>query len=201
MKRCVSRFLFTQILAAALALMLMPGPNVFAQSEKGAAAERKEKEKEEKGKKSKKKRDADGEAAGKKFHVPIPVGHDAEGIKLPYFDESGKLQMSFNIESAKRIDHDRLQMVMVKIETYDDEGNPEMTIDVPRSTLDLNTRIVTSNFPVTIRRSDFEVTGETMQFNPETRGGRLIGRVRMLIYNRGEPSASDAEATPAPDHE
>ena len=118
--------------------------------------------------------------------VPIPIGHGAKGVKLPYFDEKGKLQMDFSIDSAYRIDSDHLQMTMVKMQTYDESGKLEMMIDMPSSILDLTTRIVSSDKPVTIRRSDFELTGDTMQFNTQTKSGKIVGNVRMLIFNSGE---------------
>jgi lipopolysaccharide export system protein LptC len=52
--------------------------------------------------------------------------------------------------------------------------------------LDLNTRVLTSKTNVTIKRSDFEVTGDAMQFDTKTKNGRVEGRVRMLIYNLDE---------------
>jgi lipopolysaccharide assembly outer membrane protein LptD (OstA) len=110
--------------------------------------------------------------------------------------------MYFNIDSAKRVDEDHLEMTMAKVETYNEAGAPEMTIELPVSTLDLNTRILTSTTPVTIRRSDFELTGDTMVFNTVTRRGRLAGNVRMLIFNRDEvakaPAANESSATPEP---
>ncbi|SRR5581483_482502 len=141
-----------------------------------------------KGGKKKKSKGAQTDENAPKFNIPIPVGHSAEGITLPYFDEHGKLQMNFKIESATRSDNDHLQMMQAQVETYDQDGKMEMHIDMPRSVLDLNTKIVTSDIPVTIRRSDFEVTGDTMRFNTETRAGVMIGKVRMLIYNRDEMS-------------
>lgn len=139
-------------------------------------------------KKDKKKKDKSGEADAPKFNIPIPVGHNAEGVTLPYFDEQGKIQMNFKIESAMRADNDHLQMAKAEVETFDADGKSQMKIQMPRSVLDLNTKIITSDSPVTVERADFEVTGERMRFNTETRSGVLIGRVRMLIYNRDEMS-------------
>jgi len=130
---------------------------------------------------------------------PIPVSHSGEGLRVPSF-ENGKLKMYFNIELAKRIDDTHLAMTGAKVETFDDTGAPEMTIDLPASTLDLKTRIVTSGSPVKIRRSDFELTGDSMSFDTQTRYTRIIGGVRMLIFNRselaGETAESPAESAP-----
>lgn len=117
------------------------------------------------------------------LNMPIPVNHGAKGVKLPYFDAKGKLQMDFSIDSAYRVDNDHLQMKMVKMQTYDEDGKPEMLISLTSSVLDLATQIVSSDEPVTIRRSDFELTGDTMQFNTQTKSGKIVGKVRMLIFN------------------
>jgi len=116
------------------------------------------------------------------LNVPIPINHNAEGVRIPYYDEKGKLQMFFSIVEAKRVDEIHLEMKAVNIDTYNPDGSQEMSVEAKSSILDLNTRIVTSNEPATIRRSDFEITGDTMQFNTKTREGNMSGNVRMLIY-------------------
>jgi hypothetical protein len=143
-------------------------------------------------KKKEKKPEPDGPPPPK-FNVPIPLKRDAKGVKLPYFGTNGKLQMHFDIALATRIDNEHLQMKAAKLETYNDDGALEMTIEIPTSILDLNTRVITSDKPVTVRRTDFELTGETMTFNTETRAGRLIGKVRMLIYNRSAMTEQDSQ--------
>jgi lipopolysaccharide export system protein LptC len=125
--------------------------------------------------------------------LPLPVGHEAKGIKLPYFDEQGKLEMNFVIGRAKRLDEKRLQMANVIVEMYDTDGAPEMKIDLPESVLNLDTHVITSKSPVTIERSDFRIKGEGMRFNAETRQGELQGNVRMLIYDRQGANGADDE--------
>ena len=127
------------------------------------------------------------------LNLPIPIGHKAKGVKLPYFDQKGKLQMDFSIDSAYRIDENHLQMKLVKMQTYDENGKVEMMIDLPSSILDLTTRIVTSDEPVTIRRADFEITGDTMQFDTQTKSGKMVGNVRMMIYNLSEMTEKGAQ--------
>ena len=127
------------------------------------------------------------------LNLPIPVLHGAKGVKLPYFDQKGKLQMDFSIDSAYRIDLGHLEMKGVKMQTYDESGKVEMMIDLQRSLLDLTTRIITSDEPVTIRRSDFEITGDTMQFDTQTKSGKMVGQVRMLIFNLSDMTEKGAQ--------
>lgn len=128
-----------------------------------------------------------------KFTVPIPVGHDAEGVRLPSFDRDGKLQMMFSIGIARRVDEDHLNMDHTFLETYTASGTPDISVQLTTSVLDLNTRIVTSNQPATVRRQDFEVTGDRMQFNTKTHDGVFTGNVRMTIYNLKQ-SAGEGDA-------
>ena len=131
-----------------------------------------------------------------RFNIPIPIDHNAKGVDLPFFD-NGKLQMYFVIKKAFRVDLDHLDMTHAYMQTYDDKETPDITIYMTRSLLDLNTRVITSEVPVVIRRSDFEITGQKMVFNTQTHVGRLSGHVQMIIYNR-QSAAGGATPTPSP---
>ena len=74
----------------------------------------------------------------------------------------------------------------LRIETFDDQGKSDVDIEMPVSMLDLKTNIVSSKEPIKIKRTDFEVTGGNMTFNPQTRIGKFVGPVRMLIYNSAD---------------
>ena len=130
----------------------------------------------------------------KKMSFPIPEGHDSKGLRIPYMDGEGKKTMYFVIGVARRTDPDHVEMSDLQIETFDEEGNSEMGIDLPSSTLDLTTRIITTEKQVRIKRDDFELTGETMEFNTETKEGKLGGGVRMLIYNLASEPGEKAAA-------
>ena len=174
---------FVKSLLLLLAFLLAGGPPAWGNSGgKGEAAEA----------------DASASPGPPKFNVPIPVHHNAQGVKLPYYDVRGRLQMYFNIAKAIRVDPDHLEMKNAYMQTYDEKGVPDATVFMTRSTLDLNTRIVTSDIPVTVRRSDFEIVGQKMVFNTQTRTGRMTGHVRMLIYNRQEMARPTPSPSPSP---
>jgi hypothetical protein len=144
------------------------------------------------------KTDADPNAP-KPIEVPMPNGRDAKGLKIPYRDEDGKLKMRFDIGVAKKIDDNTVEMSDLQIQTFDDEGEHEMTIDLPTSTLDLTTSVLTTYQAVSIKRDDFELHGNTMIFNTRTKQGGLGGKVRMLIYDiDNQTSATPTAAAPAP---
>jgi hypothetical protein len=129
------------------------------------------------------KQQGDQEQKVPRFNVPIPVHQKANGVKIPYWDDDGNLKMIFNIEEMMRKDIDHLQMTNAKIETYDDYGKPDMTVLLPLSLLDLNTRVVTSDRPFILRRTDFDLVGETLELDTARREGKITGKVKMIIYN------------------
>jgi len=119
---------------------------------------------------------------GPKYDPGIEVGQDARGLRFPVFDEAGILQMYFMIDVAKRIDVDHMKMSTVQLQTYTDKKEPDMQIDMKNAILDLNTRIVTTDEHVKIRRADFELTGDRAFYNTATGDGKVAGKVRMLIF-------------------
>jgi hypothetical protein len=153
-----------------------------------------------------KKRDLDfsGDAASPtpsasppRFDVPIPIGHDAQGTGIPYWDARGKLQMYIWIEKAVRLDQEHLDMTNAFMQSYDAREWPEANVFMTRSVLDLNTRVVTSDVPATVRRSDFEIVGKKMVFNTQTRVGRMTGHVRMTVYDLQDMSSASPSPSPA----
>ena len=113
--------------------------------------------------------------------VPLPIGQEAKGLVLPDFDLQGHLRAKFEAEIAKRIDTDHLQFKGLKVTTFTEQNTPELQIDMPISTLDLNSRVINSQQRTTVTRSDFNIAGDTMRFDTVERTGTLTGNVKMVI--------------------
>jgi len=146
-----------------------------------------------KSKKSKGSKNSEDPNAPKKMDIPVQPGHPSKGLTVPYFDSSGKRQMNFQIGVASRIDANHIEMTDMQVETLNEEGGHEMQIDLPTSIFDTDTSIITTNKHVTIKRADFDLTGEAMVFNTKTKQGGLGGGVRMLIYNLDDETADAAK--------
>lgn len=127
-----------------------------------------------------------------KLSLPLVKGQTSKGVIFPYNDGSGTKTMNFRIETATPLDDDHIKMSNLTIETLDEAGEKELTIDLPASVLDLQTRVITGSARVTIKRSDFEITGATMQFNTETKQGSIDGDVKMIIYDLRDDAPAGA---------
>ena len=78
----------------------------------------------------------------------------------------------------------------LKMHTYTAEEKPDLEIDMTTSILDLKTRVLSSQERTTVKRADFELTGNSMEFNTSTREGTLVGDVKMIVHGRshfGQP--------------
>jgi hypothetical protein len=117
-------------------------------------------------------------------NIPLPIGHEAKGLVLPDFDSDGHLRGRFEAGTARRIDEGHVGFEHLKITTYTPENQPDLQVDMHTSVLDLKTRILSSQERTTIQRADFNIVGDSVQFDPGTKTGRLIGNVRMVITDR-----------------
>jgi hypothetical protein len=67
-------------------------------------------------------------------------------------------------------------------------------MDLPDAVYNKKTKVISSETRVVIKRSDFEITGNNMAFNIETREGMLGGGVKMIITDLGETSGASKPA-------
>jgi hypothetical protein len=122
-------------------------------------------------------------------NIPLPIGHEAKGLVLPDFDGDGRLRGRFEAGTAHRIDQEHIGFQQLKITTYTPESQPDLQIDMHTSVLDLKTRILSSQERTTIQRSDFNIAGDSVQFDTNSKTGRLIGNVKMVITDKSHLTA------------
>jgi hypothetical protein len=128
-------------------------------------------------------------------NIPLPIGHEAKGLVLPDFDANGHLRGRFEAGTAHRIDQEHIGFQHLKITTYTPENQPDLRVDMNTSVLDLKTRVLSSQERTTIQRADFNIVGDSVQFDTNSRTGRLIGNVKMVITDKShltaKPNASE----------
>ena len=126
-------------------------------------------------------------------NIPLPIGHEAKGLVLPDFDLQGHLRGRFEAESAKRLDEVHIGFHTLKITTYTPENKSDLTIELSESILNMNTRILTSNERTFIKRADFNIAGDSVEFDTNTRIGRMVGHVKMVITNQSQLLGNQSE--------
>jgi hypothetical protein len=162
-----------------IALLASVGP-VFAEKAKG------------KGKPGKKKKNVPSAAASASpgeqslTNIPLPIGHEAKGLVLPDFDMEGHLRGKFIASTARRIDEEHIQFQDLKITTFTPESQVDLQIDMQTSVFDLKTKILSSDERAMVKRADFNIVGDAIQFDTNTRTGRMIGNVKMVITSQSQ---------------
>jgi hypothetical protein len=146
-----------------------------------------------KGKKDKKNLTAAPSASGgpqSLTNIPLPIGHEAKGLILPDFDPEGHLRGKFEAAAAKRLDEYHIGFNSLKITTYTPENKSDMTIELSEAVLNLNTRILSSKERTFIKRADFNVAGDSVEFDTNARISKLVGNVKMEITSQSQMLAN-----------
>lgn len=126
--------------------------------------------------------------------VPIAAGHDAKGLVLPDFDLKGRMRGKLEAGVAKRLDDERVEFKEVKFTTFVPETETtDLEVLMSTSVFNLKTQVLDSAERTTVRRSDFEITGDTMRFEMLTRIGTLAGNVKMVVHGKVRMAGSEGE--------
>jgi hypothetical protein len=111
------------------------------------------------------------------MEIPIPVGEPVSGIKIPQYDEQGKLSMSLLAGRAVKKSDNEVELRGLQVRFLDKEGE-EMLVEIPHALLDLRSRILTADSRTVVTREDFDLAGENAEFDTVSRKGTFKGAVR-----------------------
>lgn len=114
------------------------------------------------------------------LELPVPEGIPVSGIKVPHYDEDGKLLMVLEAAVAKRTNPETIEMEGLKLEALDEEGKKTF-IEMPFSTFDLGSKVLRGDQSALIRREDLRVTADSLEFDTNTRFGKLRGNIKMVV--------------------
>jgi hypothetical protein len=126
--------------------------------------------------------------------VPITEGHDARGLVLPEFGPDGKLRGKLLAGVTRRLDNENIEFEGVKFTTFLPETEkPNLQISVDKAVFNLKTQVLTSNVRSTVKRDDFEVSGDTMRFEMLTRQSTIEGNVKMIVRGKARTPGEESE--------
>ena len=126
--------------------------------------------------------DTQAPAIQQKIDLPVPVGEPVKGIKIPQYDEKGKMTLCLTADTAKKLDEHQVELGKLKVQ-FAEKEDQEIIVEIPHSILDLETKILTADTETTIHRPDFEIVGESAVFDTLTRQGTFKGHVHASFLN------------------
>lgn len=126
--------------------------------------------------------------------VPIATGHDAKGLVLPDFDVLGRIRGKLQAGVTKRLDEENIEFEGVKFTTFmPDTQTPDLEVEMKTSVFNLRTQVLTSKERTVVKRSDFDIAGDTMKFEMVTRQGTLAGNVKMVVHGKAKTARNEPE--------
>src|SRR5205823_6239663 len=79
---------------------------------------------------------ADANGQGRRIELPVPLGHDVKGMRLPIRNDQGKVEMLLDMEYARRLDEKNIEMHTVTIHTDSQQTlKPDAKIELESSTM------------------------------------------------------------------
>lgn len=113
----------------------------------------------------------------------IPLGQPVKGLKIPYYGEDGTtLQMTVEADVARRVDDVNIELENLKIDAVGDDEK-KFLVEMPQSVFNIESRMLTGENGVLIKRDDFEIRGKAAEFDIKSRFGKVLGNVHMIIYS------------------
>ena len=123
----------------------------------------------------------------RRIDLPVPIGHEVKGLRVPLRTSEGKMDLQFDMESATRLDDQNVEMHTASIQTFDQQSSkPDVKINLKKSVMNMETNVITSQDPILVTRSDFQLTADGMEFNSKTHQGKVFRNIRLVIYDRNE---------------
>jgi hypothetical protein len=125
-------------------------------------------------------------AEGSLTTIPLPIGHEARGLVLPDFDPEGHLRGRFVAGSARRLDEEEVAFTDLKITTFNEDNQADLQVDLTTAIFNLKTKILSSKKKGTIQRADFNIVGDSLDFDTDKRTSHVVGNVKMIIKSNSK---------------
>jgi hypothetical protein len=133
----------------------------------------------------------------------MPLGKPNLRVKIPQFKD-GVLECLMRAGEMTRVSDDDINIKQMDIE-FVGEDDAEMKIELEEATYSLKDKLISSRNRAIVRRSDFTLIGDSLDFDTENRHGRMTGKVRMVIHNsanlvKGDESGDNGNSGRQPKH-
>ncbi len=119
----------------------------------------------------------------------LPIGEKSIGVVLPDYDLQGNLISILKAHSAKRISETEIFLDAMTLSVSQDPPRSNLLVELPAARYDVSTSMLFGLRDVRVSRDDFLLTGDSLEFDTQTRCGVLRGNIRMVLQKQHPPSA------------
>ena len=119
----------------------------------------------------------------------IPEGRKNLKVRIPGFDSTGRTSSLVTAATMTRVNPHELFSEVMRIDLYSKEPKDNVRIDLKTGTYHMDNKMLTSNDRSKVSRSDFQIEGDSMEFDTVNSQGRMTGNVQMIIHDSSSFSA------------
>ncbi|MDB6117876.1 MAG: hypothetical protein JWO08_1657 [Verrucomicrobiaceae bacterium] len=124
----------------------------------------------------------------------IPEGRRNLKVHYPGF-ENGRPSSLIAAAAMTRVNPQEMFAEKLRIDLFGKEAKDNMRVDLKTGTYHLDTKMLVSDERSHVTRADFKVDGDSMEFDMTSSQGKMIGNVRMVIYDTSSFTSSTSEKT------
>ncbi|QQY08210.1 MAG: hypothetical protein JMM78_03025 [Candidatus Xiphinematobacter sp.] len=117
-----------------------------------------------------------------RLDIPVPLNEDVIGIRVPYYNEIGKLEAQFDAHFVCRIGEARAAFTDLVIHLLG-ENDYSLHIDIPSGTLNLHSQVLLGCGGVILHRHGVCAVARNVVFSARERLVRLTGDVRVTLHH------------------
>ncbi len=137
----------------------------------------------------------------------VPLGHVSTGVRVPSFDDDGRLSTLIEAASVTRIDDERLSADKVEVQIIAEQPEMNVRVSLPTAVYHMNEQTLRSGDRSRVSRKDFQVEGDALVFDSASSVGKMTGRVRTIIFdteafsgqtNAPQSAPETSQASPQP---
>jgi hypothetical protein len=128
----------------------------------------------------------------------LPIGEKNIDVKIPSFKD-GIPSSTVRASSMTRLDEENMSMERMDIRLYGKSHQQDVRIQLPTALYHMPSQILSSDSRSRITREDFDLQGDSMIFDTRTGQGKMVGNVRMVIYDSDSLMGQKNGSAPAPE--
>ncbi len=118
----------------------------------------------------------------------VPLGVENKMAVLPSFDVAGRRTSVITADVIRRVDDERLYAEKFVLEQFSKDPQKNVRVDLKTVYFNMQTSTLRSMERSKVKRSDFEIEGDSLVFDTKKGEGMMMGNIRTVIFDTPQKS-------------
>lgn len=122
-----------------------------------------------------------------RLDIPVPFNEDLIGIRIPYYNERGRLEVQFDARLAHKRDESHAIFTDLIIHLLEANNYP-FHIEMPSGILDLQSQILYGHNTVTLHCKGMYITAKSVLLQAKSRLIQLKEDIKVVLFTHRDSS-------------